>query len=53
MNKNNVMPHLMIQTSTMPAKNIGLQIQNNLKSIGVHNLTSMFVLEGKLKKTNL
>ncbi len=48
-NKNSVMPHLMIQTSRMPTRNVGLQSQNNPKSIRVHNLTNVFVPKGKLK----
>jgi hypothetical protein len=48
-NKKSVMPHLMIQTSRMPTRNVGLQSQNNPKSIRVHNLTNVFVPKGKLK----
>jgi hypothetical protein len=51
-NKKSVMPHLMIQTSTMPTKNIGLQSQNNQNNIGVHTLIWVVVPEGKLKKTS-
>jgi hypothetical protein len=49
-NKKSMMPHPMIQTSTMPIKNIGLQSQNNPKSIGVHNLISVFVPKGTLER---